>query len=166
MKGDGLSSAGHPPSEAVLGDCLALAGAIFAAGYFTIGRRLRERSPLVGYLTIVYGVGAAATLTAAWLHGDALGGYTGRQYLLFAAMAVVPSLTGHSLLNWAVRRMRIYVVNVAIMGEPILATLYAMVLFDERPGPIWGIGTAMILAGVLRVFLAEGTGSLAEATAE
>lgn len=150
-------------APALVGDALALAGALFAAAYLTIGRSVRERAPLTGYLTIVYGVGAAAVGSAAVLNGDSLSGYAPRQYLLLATIAIVPNLIGHSLLNWAVRRMRIYVVNVAVLGEPVLATLYAAWLFREMPGLSWAAGAGMIGAGVLTVFVAERAGGGGEA---
>jgi drug/metabolite transporter (DMT)-like permease len=142
-------------TRALLGDALALAGAIFGAAYLTIGRRMRSRAPLVGYLTVVYATGAVVIAAWAAARGDPFTGYAPHEYALFATIAIVPNLMGHSLLNWAVRRMRTYVVNVAALGEPVLATLYAAVLFHEIPGLPWGIGTALIVSGVLTVFLAE-----------
>ena len=58
--------------------------------------------------------------------------------------------------------MRTYVVNVAVLGEPVLATLYAAFLFHEIPGVPWGIGTALIVCGVITVFFAERSRRLAE----
>jgi len=158
----GAPAVGPRPGAALLGDVLAFAGAIFAAAYLTLGRTVRERAPLVGYLVIVYGTGAAAVAAGALLRGDRFFRYPPRDWLLFAVMAIVPNLIGHSLLNWAVRRMRTYVVNVAVLGEPILATIYAIVLFREVPGPVWAAGTLMILSGLLTVFLAERPGVIVE----
>jgi drug/metabolite transporter (DMT)-like permease len=168
--GDYRGSAGHGPPAggafgsggALLGDLLALAGAFFVAAYLTAGRSVRERAPLLGYLTALYATGAATVGLWAIARGDALGGYTPRQYLLFAAIAIVPNLIGHSLLNWGVRRMRTYVVNVAVLGEPVLATLYAALLFKEIPGPFWAAGALLIAAGVLTIFFAERSRSFAE----
>ena len=151
----GPGSATESPRAALLGDVLAFAGALFAAGYFTLGRRVRGRTPLIGYLVIVYAAGGAAVALGALARGDPFTGYPWRVYLLFLAMAVIPNLLGHSLLNWAVRRMKAYAVNVAVLGEPLLATIYAALLFREVPGLVWALGTATILAGVLTVFLAE-----------
>src|SRR4029078_7552128 len=111
--------------------------------------------PLMGYLTVVYASGAVALGSCAWLRGDALGGYSVTQYALFGAIAIVPNFIGHSLLNWGVRRMRTYVVNVAVLGEPILATFYAVLLFGEIPGVFWALGAVLIVAGVLVLVLAE-----------
>lgn len=146
----------------VLGDLLALAGAFFVSSYLTAGRSVRAHAPLVGYLAVVYGTGSAALALFALARGNALTGYSIREYGLFASIAVVPNLIGHSLLNWGVRRMRTYVVNVAVLGEPVLATIYAAFLFGEIPGRAWALGTALILAGVATIVLAERSRAAAE----
>lgn len=154
---------GTPNGQRLIGDVLALAGALFAAAYLTVGRRSRSRTPLTSYLTVLYAAGGAGLAVAALLHGDRFGGYSLREYILFATIAVVPNVVGHSLLNWGVRRMRTYVVNVAVLGEPVLATVYAAFLFGEIPGTFWALGTAMIFAGVLLVVLGERSRRVTEA---
>ena len=165
--GAGISSApGLFPHQgkALLGDALAFAGALFVAGYFVLGRGVRERAPLTAYLVVVYGTGAATVGLWAVGKGDPFTGYSWREYLLLASIAVVPNLIGHSLLNWAVRRMRTYVVNVAVLGEPVLATVYAALLFGEIPGLFWVAGTLMIVGGVLTVFFAERPAEVEDAS--
>jgi drug/metabolite transporter (DMT)-like permease len=163
--GDSSREAQQAYAAPALGDALALAGALFAGAYLTLGRRVRARAPLTGYLTLVYASGAAVAALGVVLRGQTLTGYAGREWLLFAAIAIFPNLIGHSLLNWGVRRMRTYVVGVAILGEPILATLYAMVLFGEMPGARWVAGAALIGAGLVTVLLAEGPRAREEAEA-
>lgn len=166
--GDASAQAREAHAAPLLGDALALAGALFGSAYLTLGRRVRARAPLTGYLALVYASGAAVAALGVCLRGQSLTGYGSREWMLFAAIAIVPNLIGHSLLNWGVRRMRTYVVGVAILGEPILATLYAMLLFGEFPGMQWAAGAALIGAGLVTVFLAEGPRAReeAEATAE
>lgn len=167
--GDAQSGPGGPAAadpqhpHRLLGDALALAGALFAAAYLTVGRRSRSRTPLTAYLTVLYAAGATALAIGSILRGDPFTGYSAREYVLFAAIAIVPNVIGHSLLNWGVRRMRTYVVNVAVLGEPVLATLYAAVLFKEVPGALWGLGTALIVSGVLLVVLGERARTVTEA---
>jgi len=48
-----------------------------------------------------------------------------------------------------VRHLRVYVVNLAAFGEPILATLYARLLFGEKVTPSLIGGAALILAGIV-----------------
>ncbi|MBU0511603.1 MAG: DMT family transporter, partial [Chloroflexi bacterium] len=49
---------GFVAGEAFLGDLLALTGALAGAGYLLIGRRLREKTSLIPYIFVVYGMAA------------------------------------------------------------------------------------------------------------
>jgi drug/metabolite transporter (DMT)-like permease len=150
--GSGDYSAG---SGRLGGDLLALAGAFFAAAYLLIGRRLRDRVPLLRYLLWVYGSSAGFLLIAALAAGASLGPYRPLSFLWLFLMALGPSVVGHSLLNYAVRHVRAYVVNAAGLGEPVLATAYAFVIFGERPGPSLYAGGSLVAAGLIGVLLLE-----------
>jgi drug/metabolite transporter (DMT)-like permease len=64
-------------------------------------------------------------------------------------MAAGPHLMGHGLLNWSVRRLRAFTVNIAVLGEPVLATIYAALLFGEIPGPSFYAGAILIVSGIV-----------------
>jgi drug/metabolite transporter (DMT)-like permease len=81
--------------------------------------------------------------------GTPLTTYRSAGYGWLFLMAIGPSLTGHSLLNLAVRHVRAYVVNTVGLAEPLLATLYAFLIFGERPGPYLYAGAALVAAGLL-----------------
>ena len=49
--------------------------------------------------------------------------YSSRQFGIFALLAIGPMLLGHTLMNWALKHVRAYQVNVVLLGEPIGATL-------------------------------------------
>jgi drug/metabolite transporter (DMT)-like permease len=144
-----------PTGGRLVGDLLALAGAFFAAAYLLIGRRLRSQRSLVTYLAWVYGSSACFLLVMALLGGASLGPYPAVSYLWLFLMALGPSVIGHSLLNYAVRHVRAYVVNTTGLVEPVLATLYAFLIFGERPGWHLVAGGALVAAGLVRVLLDE-----------
>jgi drug/metabolite transporter (DMT)-like permease len=147
-----LAGGGTPAA----GDWLALAGAITAAAYLTLGRRVRGAMPLARYLAAVHGIAALCILPVAALAGPVLGLRPGTLVWL-AALAVIPSLCGHGLLNYAVRRAPSYVVSLAILGEPIGAALLAWPVFGEHPSGRAVLGGAIILGGVaLGVVRREG----------
>ena len=134
--------------RALLGDALALAGALTASLYLMIGRRVRERIGFTRYLTVIYGSAAASLLVMAVAGGVSLRGYPALTWLWLILLAAGPNLLGHTLLNWSVRRMRALTVNLAILGEPLLATLYAALLLAEVPTPSFYAGAALIVGGV------------------
>ena len=133
---------------ALWGDLLALGGAAMAAGYLLIGRRLRRGLSNLAYVAPVYAVAALLNLGLAALAGLSFGGYAGVAYLIFLLLALGPQLVGHSSINWALGHLSAPFVSVAILGEPVGATLLAYLLLGETPAPGTLAGGALILAGV------------------
>lgn len=144
--------------EHLLGDLLALGGAVCAAAYLVVGRALRRRLSFPGYLMLVNGSGAiwAALFVAAF--GAPMRPGSFRNLALIAAMAAGPQLLGHGALNWAVRRLRAYVVHLAVLGEPVLASFWAFWIFGEAPPAPIVPGAALLVAGIALVVLGEAGG--------
>jgi drug/metabolite transporter (DMT)-like permease len=55
--------------DALLGDGLAIAGAVFVSVYYVIGRRLRGLMDLWWYIGIIYGIAAIVLVAAALAPG-------------------------------------------------------------------------------------------------
>jgi drug/metabolite transporter (DMT)-like permease len=145
-----LGDAGKAGHGALLGDLLALTGAAFGGAYFVIGRRLRADLGLVAYITPVYGVAAVVLLVWAALRGEAFVAYPSGDWLIFVALALGPMLVGHGGLNYALRYLPAYTVNVAALGEPVGATLIAWTLpaIAEPPGLPALAGGALAIGGI------------------
>jgi drug/metabolite transporter (DMT)-like permease len=142
-------AAAHP--RALLGDLLALVGAVTAAIYFVAGRRLRGTLDLWSYVGLVYGSCLVALLALAALTHAPLTPQPPRELAIFAALALGPMLLGHTGLNWALKRSPAYVVNLTLLGEPVGATLIAAFLpgIREVPAPMTFVGGAIVLVGIL-----------------
>lgn len=135
-------------SNPLLGNALALTGGIAAAGYLLIGRLLRPHLSLLSYTTIVYGMAGLTLLLFNLVSGTALLGYVPQVLALFVAIAVFPQLIGHSSLNWALSFLPAAYVAIVAVSEPVGATILAMIIFREFPGPLVLLGSGIILAGV------------------
>ena len=132
----------------LFGNLLAVAGAVTLATYQVIGRGLRVTLPLNAYMLAVW---STATLTLAGLmatFGARFGGYPGKTWLAFAALAVVPTLGGHGLTNRALRSLPAPTVGLFLLGEPVIASLLAMALFGEVPSAATLMGGAIVLAAL------------------
>jgi drug/metabolite transporter (DMT)-like permease len=139
------SSGGADP---LLGDALALAGAVALSLYHVIGRGLRSALALDAYVLWVWGSAAAVLAVAALAVRTPLVGYPARTWAAFLALALVPTLAGHGLVNLALRLLPAPTVGLFLLGEPIGATLLALALFGETPG-VWTLaGGAVILAAL------------------
>jgi drug/metabolite transporter (DMT)-like permease len=142
------SSAGPAP---LLGDALALAGAVTLAVYHVAGRGLRAALPLGVYLIWVWGFAAALLGLAALAAGVPLLGHPPRAWAAFLALALVPTLAGHGLVNVSLRLLPAPTVGLFLLGEPVGATLLALALFGETPGAWTLAGGAVILAALALV---------------
>ena len=134
----------------LLGDGLAVGGALLAALYFVVGRRLRPRLGLWSYVVPVYAVAAAVTGLFLAVRGLPFLGWSPSTWACFAGLAVGPMLMGHTSFNWALEHVRAYVVSVVLLLEPIGATLLAVLVLggDEVPGWTTVVGGAAVLLGV------------------
>ncbi len=137
--------------DALWGNFLALLGALTIAGYMIIGRRLRARLSLLSYTSVVYGSAAVVLLLFAVIRGLPLFGYSPYVYLLLVLMALIPQVLGHTSFNWALRFLPAAFVSVTVLGEPIGASILAILILGELPlSPVTAvIGALLIFCGIL-----------------
>ncbi|MBW3660458.1 MAG: DMT family transporter [Gemmatimonadetes bacterium] len=134
--------------RALTGDLLALLGAVWISFYYVLARWLRATKDLLPYVVVIYGATAAWLLLGALLAGVPVGGFDGATWVALLLLAAGPTVLGHSSMNYALRYLRAYEVNVAILGEPVGAALWAALLLSEAPGPGTWVGGGLILAGI------------------
>ena len=137
--------------ESLSGNLLALLAAFAMGAYLLIGGQLRERIDLLSYLTLIYSGAAVVLLAARLAMGYSLTGYSGETYVMMVLLALVPQLIGHSSLNLAVRLVPVTLVSVAILGEPVGATLLGSLILGELPTANEIIGGVLILGGIFIV---------------
>lgn len=142
-------------SRAVLGDLLALAGAIFAAIYVLLGRSLRQQLSLVTYSSIVYAAAACVLGVVMLVSGTAFLGYPSKTWLMFVLITAGPQFLGHTTFNYLLGHVRASIVAVALLAEPVGATILAWVILGEPPGAATVIGGAVVLIGVYVAIAAE-----------
>ncbi|MGI5247067.1 DMT family transporter [Dactylosporangium sp. CA-139066] len=140
-------------SRALLGDALALAGGIAAAGYTLLGARARASLATTTYATVCYSVCAALLAIACVVGRTQLWGYTGVTVLAIAGMVVGPQLLGHTLVNYALHRVSATTVAVLLLLEVPGALVIAWLLLGQLPPARTLPGIAVLLAGVAVVLL-------------
>jgi drug/metabolite transporter (DMT)-like permease len=157
MSLDGLLGPTTAP-EPLLGNALALAGAVLAAAYVLAGRSVRQRVALIPYVLVVYVVCATGLLAYTLARGDPVFAYPAREWLLFLGMAIGPGVFGHTVVNWALAHVESSVVSVSFVGEPVGSTLLALLVLSEVPGALTVAGGAVVLAGIYITARAQAEG--------
>lgn len=142
--------AGDPPTRAapLLGNGLAVIGAICAAVYFIVGRRVRPKLSIIPYIWLVYGIAAICLTVAMTIQGQSLFGWSAMGYVWLVAMGLIPQLLGHSSFNYALGYLPAAFVSLVVLGEPIGSTLLAMAFLGEIPAFLSLVGSVIILLGI------------------
>jgi drug/metabolite transporter (DMT)-like permease len=139
----------------VLGDVLAVLGAMFAAAYLVIGRRVRREMSFVAYSASVDIVAAVCLAAAMLVSGTPFAGFPAQAWVLFVAMTAGPQFLGHTVFNHLLGELKASIVSVALLAEPVGSTLLAIAIFDQVPGIAVVIGAGIVLVGVVITVLAE-----------
>ncbi|MBQ6859526.1 MAG: DMT family transporter [Clostridia bacterium] len=130
----------------LLGDVLALVGAVFIAGHWLCGRAARRNLPAIGYMTFVYLVTAVCLLC----FSPFLGGFKVTLSSLggIVVLALVCTLGGHALMTYLLGFVSADVVSFALLGEPIGAALWALLLFREPVTMPLLVGGMTVIVGL------------------
>jgi len=132
------------------GDLLALAAAFLISLYVMIGRHLRRQDTgLAPYLFVVYGSGAAVLAAWSLAAGEPIHPYPATEWIWFIALAAVPTLLGHTLLNGLLRVLPASAVSVSVLGEPVGATALAAAFLEESVSLRQFAAAVCILVGIM-----------------
>jgi drug/metabolite transporter (DMT)-like permease len=148
------TGAGMAPAP-LLGNTLALIGAVAASGYLLIGRGLRSDLSLLAYVWLAYAFAALALLVAAFAGGESVATVPAGAWVFIAALAIGPQLIGHTVFNWALRRLSATFVALSILGEPVGSAILAWWLLGEQFTPMQFTGFTVLLAGIFIAARAE-----------
>ena len=136
-------------SAALLGNALALAGAVTVAVYVLIGRSARTGGiGVLPYSVVVYSAAALALLPVALVLDVRLWGYSGETWFWLWAITLGPQLMGHTVFNWALRYVEASVISGTILAEPVISALLAWLILAEKPGLPTMLGGCVVLLGL------------------
>ena len=136
----------HLTSRMLMGDGLALVSALAFAFYSTLGRRERDRFPLLTYAGWIYLLAGVVLLPFALSAGTHR--TTPRAVAAVLFLAAIPLGAGHTLYNGALRRMHPAAVNVIASQEVTGGILLAWLILGEAPGAHAILGAGLTLLGV------------------
>jgi drug/metabolite transporter (DMT)-like permease len=144
-----IAGDGSVGSAAILGNVLALVGAVTVAVYVLIGRSSRTGGVgVLPYSIVVYSAAAITLLGVALLLDARLWGYSGETWLWLWAITLGPQIMGHTVFNWALRYVEASIVSGTILAEPVVSALLAWLILAEKPGLQTVLGGVVVLAGL------------------
>lgn len=138
------------------GDLLAFVNLILFTGYFLVMKNIRNAG--VGswaFLVAVFAVSTAVVGPVCLALSDDLTDLAGRDWLLIAIMIAGPGLVGHGLMAWASAHLPIATSSLLTLGSPVVSTIGAWLIFDQRLGVWQVVGSLLVLAGLAGVVLGQ-----------
>lgn len=133
----------------LIGDILALLGALTMTIYFLFGQQARRRISFMTYTFIVYFISTITLLIYNVMLQEPFFGYSTKHWFLFVLLAIIPTFLGHSLFNWALRWLSTVVISMATIFEPIGASILAYFILGERITYSQWLGGTIVIFGLL-----------------
>lgn len=136
----------------LLGDILALLGAIMASFYIILGSAVRKNVSLLTYNFIAYNSSFIFLYFVVLLTKNPFFGFNKISYLYLFLLGVIPQLIGHTGFNWALKYVKPVLIAITILGEPIGATILALMIFNEIPKGTQLLGMSLIFIAIMVSF--------------
>jgi len=127
-----------------LGNIMAILSAVFLGSVFLIGAKVRKTTPVITYTRTVYTVSAIVLLVSSLILDNLLLGYTKNDYFWLFMLGLIPTLIGHTAFSYSVKFVSPTVIAAFPLGEPIIASYLAWLLFAERV-PFYVVGGSLII---------------------
>ncbi|MCY9513408.1 DMT family transporter [Paenibacillus apiarius] len=134
--------------QALYGDLLSVLGTIAVVAHMLLGQDLRQRVSSYAYNFTVFLVAGACLAAYNLSAGYAMTGYGAQEWVLFSAMAIIPTVLGHMLFNWLLKYMNATSISMAVLGEPVGASILAWVLLGEAMNPLQMAACLLLIFGV------------------
>lgn len=150
FSGDLLDNPGN-----FMGNLFAFISGILAGLYYLSGRKLRKIISLPTYAFVVYLFSFLTMFTVVLIQNLSYSNLATSEIQLFLLMALIPTLLGHTMQNWALAYLPAYVVSISLLAEPIGSGLLAWLFFQEIPSFGVILGGLIVIAGLYFVIIAE-----------
>lgn len=133
---------------ALYGDFLATLAAILTAAYTLVGTRQRDHISTTVYTYILYFTSFITLIGVDVVTGTPILGYEKINWVMAFCLALFCNLMGHSVFSWSLKYLKPTYVSTVKLAGPVFASINAIYLFEEIPGPIQVLGALVVIFGV------------------
>jgi drug/metabolite transporter (DMT)-like permease len=117
--------------------------------YFIKVKRQRDLGVhSASFLAGVFLTSAIVATPWALLSSDDLGSLDVRDFAFVVLMIVGPGLIGHGMMTWTQRHLDITIASMLTLLHPVLSTVEAWLIYDERLDGLQFLGAAVVLVAL------------------
>ena len=131
------------------GHLLCFISMLFLSAYMALGRKNSKRLPIWLYMWPLYFTAGIFSLLCAIFFINPIKTYTLTNILIFFGLAIIPTIGGHTLLNYSMKNFRGQVVSVTNLGQIVISAFLGYVIFSEIPSSTFYLTAVLILTGVI-----------------
>ncbi len=135
------------------GDLVCFVSMLLYTFYLAAARANRGIPGIWLYVVPLYALAAAMSLALALPVTKVFQIYSAREYALLLALALIPTVTGHTLLNYSMRKLRGQLVTLASASQFIFAGIQAALFLGEKPRIADIPPAALVFTGCMVVIL-------------
>lgn len=140
-------------SENSLGNLSALVTAIFYAIYLITGKKARMNISNLNFACLQYAFCAILFLIASvFTKSELIGDYSQISWVSVLGLVLIPTLLGHFLFTHIMSHMNLAVMTCGKLIEPVLATIMAYFLFQEKLTAMTAVAFVFTSIAILNLF--------------
>ena len=141
----------------LMGNLSALTSSFWISLTYLITEKVRQNTGTLSYSRALYLWAAILLFITAYFLNDPVFSFTSHEFIGLLLIGLIPTVFGHSLLYYSLRSVSSSVVSSVPLGEPIIASILAIIIFSEYPGFIVYIGGFIILTGLYKIISSKKT---------
>lgn len=145
----------HVSAEFFRGDLICFGSMLIFCFYLTLGRRNRHFATIWLYMVPVCFFGGVVFLAAGAVFECGVQGLTVpvslNEMLLVLALTIIPTVIGHSILNYSVKHMRGQLVGIINLFQFVFVGVMAWLVWEQTPAWTIAPAAALVLTGAIVV---------------
>jgi drug/metabolite transporter (DMT)-like permease len=145
------------------GDLLCFGSMVLGTLYLALARKYRSRGSLWLYVVPLYAVSGMFCFVLSLFFTNPFKPYTLNNLLNILALALLPTIVGHTVFNYAMRKFRGQPVALASLGQFVFAGVLGYFLLDEVPAPLFYVSSVLAAGGACLAIPRSGNGQAASA---
>lgn len=140
-------------TDSELGKLYGLSAALCIAIVYLLANKIRAETSTVAYTRLLYLIAALFLFVIASASGENIFELNKSDYLWLLALGLIPTILGHSLLYYGIKFTSPTIIASVPLGEPVIASILAWMLFVEKVPFITLVGGILILFGVYLIIV-------------
>jgi drug/metabolite transporter (DMT)-like permease len=149
-------------TDSEIGKLYGLSAALCISFVYLLANKIRTETSTVSYTRLLYFIAAMFLFVIAYANGENIFELNKSNFLWLFALGLFPTILGHSLLYYGIKYTSPTIIASVPLGEPVIATILAWMIFFEKVSIITLAGGILILCGVYLIIVNSPRARLSE----